>query len=117
MLSMFHRQDKALAAGNNLPVSNIQMLSFKISSEVSDIIEDAKENIDLLVQDVEISSFTFDAFGKEDIKTLKLSPDSFIQIAIQMAYIKYQQYKLNVIINLLTNTSWMQNVRFSHCPL
>jgi len=83
-----YAQDKTLAAVNNLPVSNIQMLSFKISSEVSDIIEDAKENIDLLVQDVEISSFTFDAFGKEDIKTLKLSPDSFIQIAIQMAYIK-----------------------------
>ena len=83
------RQNKTLAVQSNLPVSKIEPLTFNINSEVFDIIQIAKENIDLLVQDVEISSFTFDAFGKEDIKALNMSPDSFIQIAIQMAYIKY----------------------------
>ena len=90
LLMILHRQNKALSVGNSPPVAKIQPLTFNISSEVLDIIEIAKENIDLLVQDVEISSFTFDSFGKEDIKALKMSPDSFIQIAIQMAYIKYQ---------------------------
>jgi carnitine O-acetyltransferase len=37
-----------------------------------------------------MNSFTFDKFGKEDIKALKFSPDSFIQIAIQMAFIRYE---------------------------
>ena len=48
----------------------------------------AKRNIDLLVNDVQMNSFTFNKFGKEDIKALKFSPDSFIQVAIQMAFIR-----------------------------
>lgn len=41
-----------------------------------------------------MNSFTFEKFGKEDIKALKLSPDSFIQIAIQMAFIRYSLFNL-----------------------
>lgn len=33
--------------------------------------------------------FTFKPFGKEFIKTQKLSPDSFIQIAMQYAFYRY----------------------------
>lgn len=46
-------------------------------------------NIDLLVEDVDLNSFSFDKFGKEEIKALKFSPDSFIQVALQMAFIRY----------------------------
>jgi len=64
-------------------------LRFNLSPSLLSAIESAKRNIDVLVHDVEMNSFTFDKFGKEDIKALKFSPDSFIQIAIQMAFIRY----------------------------
>ena len=83
------RQKKTLTAEHIQPCSKIQHLAFNIDSEMLDVIQVAKGNIDLLVEDIEINSFKFDTFGKEDIKALKMSPDSFIQIAIQMAFIKY----------------------------
>jgi carnitine O-acetyltransferase len=65
-----------------------ERLRFNLSSSLQNAIESAKRNIDILIQDVEMNLFTFDKFGKEDIKALKFSPDSFIQIAIQMAFIR-----------------------------
>jgi len=83
-----YAQKKTLTAEHIQPCSKIQHLAFNIDSEMLDVIQVAKGNIDLLVEDIEINSFKFDTFGKEDIKALKMSPDSFIQIAIQMAFIK-----------------------------
>ena len=65
-----------------------ERLAFNLTSELSGILEQAKRNIDMLAQDVDLNLFRFDRFGKEDIKALKMSPDSFIQIAIQMAFIR-----------------------------
>lgn len=39
-----------------------------------------------LIQDVQMSAFTFKKYGREFIKTCSLSPDSFIQTAIQAAF-------------------------------
>ena len=61
-----------------------EKLRFNLTPGLQNAATFAKRNIDLLVQDVEMNSFTFNKFGKEDIKALKFSPDSFIQIAIQM---------------------------------
>lgn len=66
-----------------------ERLNFNLSAALKEVVTLAKRNVDVLVQDVQMNSFTFDKFGKEDIKALKLSPDSFIQIAIQMAFIRY----------------------------
>ena len=37
---------------------------------------------------VDYQAFMFEDFGKEYIKLCKQSPDSFIQVAIQLAYYK-----------------------------
>lgn len=37
-----------------------------------------------------MNAFTFDSFGKEFIKSQKLSPDSFIQMAMQYAFYRYE---------------------------
>ncbi|XP_046459973.1 carnitine O-acetyltransferase-like isoform X1 [Daphnia pulex] len=72
--------------GRSTPKS--ELLTFNLSASVDEAVRLAKRNVDILVQDVQMNSFTFDKFGKEDIKALKFSPDSFIQIAIQMAFIR-----------------------------
>ena len=38
---------------------------------------------------MDLQLVTFKDFGKNFVKTLKLSPDGFIQNAIQLAYYKY----------------------------
>lgn len=75
-------------SGGEGAVLKSEILPFKLTSELKDAVELAKRNIDSLAQEVDLNIFTFDKFGKEDIKALKLSPDSFIQIAIQMAFIR-----------------------------
>ena len=43
-----------------------------------------------LVKDVDLHIFINDAFGKGLIKKCKVSPDSFIQMALQLAYYRDQ---------------------------
>ncbi|XP_039530437.1 carnitine O-acetyltransferase-like [Pimephales promelas] len=61
-------------------------LYFYINSEIKWDLEMAKQNLDILINDLDIKCFNFQRFGKEFVKQLKLSPNSFIQLAIQLAY-------------------------------
>ncbi|XP_059483056.1 carnitine O-acetyltransferase-like isoform X2 [Neocloeon triangulifer] len=61
-------------------------LQFEVKSEVSGLIEQAKTNLDKLVDDLEMYSFAYTGYGKEYIKSQKLSPDSYVQMAIQYAF-------------------------------
>ena len=42
-----------------------------------------------LVKDLQITIYSFEDFGKEFIKHCRLSPDAFIQVALQLAYYRY----------------------------
>lgn len=68
---------------------NCEPLQFNVNAALGEAITLAKRNVDVLVQDLQMNLFTLETFGKEDIKALTLSPDSFIQIALQMAFIRY----------------------------
>nr|CAD7260011.1 unnamed protein product [Timema shepardi] len=61
-------------------------LEFKLTPEVEQGIETACKNLDKLVADFEMHCSTFPAFGKDVIKSFKVSPDSFIQMALQLAF-------------------------------
>lgn len=63
-------------------------LRFNLSDETLRDIEEAERDLEILINDLELSSFTFETYGKDFIKSMKLSPDSFIQMAIQLAYFK-----------------------------
>uniref|UniRef100_A0A8D0AXR1 Carnitine O-acetyltransferase a n=1 Tax=Sander lucioperca TaxID=283035 RepID=A0A8D0AXR1_SANLU len=68
-----------------LPVP--QRLHFNITPELKKDIEEAKR----WSQDLDVRITTFDNFGKNFLKAYKLSPDAFVQMAIQLAYYRIHQ--------------------------
>ena len=54
-------------------------------------LEDAKSDLDERVEDLDLVVLRFEDFGKDFIKSQKMSPDGFMQLALQLAY-----YKCNV---------------------
>ncbi|XP_045469830.1 carnitine O-acetyltransferase-like [Harmonia axyridis] len=67
-------------------------LVFNITKELDDAFNKAATNVNKLANNLELNVFNFTNFGKEFVKSQKLSPDSFIQIAIQFAF--YRLHKV-----------------------
>ncbi|XP_019767921.2 choline O-acetyltransferase [Dendroctonus ponderosae] len=51
-------------------------------------IEQAAEVVDNLVKDLDFQVFRYTGYGKDFIKSCKVSPDVYIQLALQLAYYK-----------------------------
>ncbi|XP_066580830.1 carnitine O-acetyltransferase b [Amia ocellicauda] len=73
-----------------VPLPHPKKLYFYIDPEIKRDIELAKQNLDSLINDLDISCFTFRKFGKNFPKKHRLSPNSLIQTALQLAY--YRMY-------------------------
>ncbi|KAG7457542.1 hypothetical protein MATL_G00228340 [Megalops atlanticus] len=69
-----------------IPLPMPKKLYFYIDPEIKRDIEHAKQNLDILINDLDINCFTFRKFGKDFPKQQNLSPNSFIQVALQLAY-------------------------------
>lgn len=79
--------------GSNLPAINlepVEPLEFVVTDEIRRAVGVAGEKLDRLVEDLDLSVLHFENFGKSEIKKLGLSPDSFIQMAIQLAFYRQQ---------------------------
>lgn len=61
-------------------------LSFVITEQLKNSVHNAEKNIDKLVNNLEMNCFTYKNYGKSFIKSQKLSPDSYIQMAQQYAF-------------------------------
>ena len=44
-----------------------------------------------MVQDLDMACFTYSGYGKKFIKSQRMSPDSYIQMAIQLAFYRWVQ--------------------------
>ncbi|XP_064457422.1 carnitine O-acetyltransferase-like [Ornithodoros turicata] len=61
-------------------------LKFALTDRIMQDIRQAETRMITMAEDVDILNFVFRDFGKEFIKMNKLSPDSFVQMALQLAY-------------------------------
>ncbi|XP_014244845.2 choline O-acetyltransferase isoform X2 [Cimex lectularius] len=52
------------------------------------IINEAARSIDNMIEDLDFYVYRFDGYGKNFIKSCKMSPDAYIQMALQLAYYK-----------------------------
>nr|AKG51680.1 carnitine O-acetyltransferase [Oryzias sinensis] len=69
-----------------VPLPMPKKLYFHIDREIKWDIEQAKQNLDILINDLDVYVFNFKKFGKDLPKKHNLSPNSFTQVALQLAY-------------------------------
>ncbi|KAM9716226.1 choline O-acetyltransferase b isoform 1-T2 [Menidia menidia] len=63
-------------------------LLWKCNSYIQGLIEASGDRLQRLVNNLDMDVFKFAAYGKEFIKKQKMSPDAFIQVALQLAFYK-----------------------------
>nr|XP_002121792.1 peroxisomal carnitine O-octanoyltransferase-like [Ciona intestinalis] len=63
-------------------------LEFRLDEQVYDAIEEGKKVHQTFDEDLQLIVPSFTKFGKLELKKLKIVPDVFIQICIQLAYIR-----------------------------
>ncbi|KAM7306054.1 carnitine O-acetyltransferase-like [Ixodes scapularis] len=79
-------------------------LQFELSSEMMQDIDNAKHFHSRLREDIDQVIYKFPDYGKNFIKSLGMSPDSYVQMAFQLAY-----YKMNKAPGLLHESVSLRN--------
>eukprot|EP00762_Andalucia_godoyi_P006293 ANDGO_05886.mRNA.1 mitochondrial Carnitine O-acetyltransferase len=68
--------------------NRFRFLEFSLDDTMREGIQRAHRNLVKIVREHSLSPVRFNTFGKETIKTWKVSPDAFFQAAIHMSYYK-----------------------------
>ncbi|KAL5018091.1 hypothetical protein ScPMuIL_003813 [Solemya velum] len=63
-------------------------LQFKLTPDIVGVVNNTKDHMDSLIKDLDLYILRFENFGKEFPKSQNMSPDSFIQLALQLTYYK-----------------------------
>jgi len=79
------------SAGNTVGSVEVELpqptrLKWELPGEAVEAIEYASNCALALLNDVDLKAITFSHYGKGFMKTCKISPDAFIQMALQLAY-------------------------------
>ncbi|KAK6171011.1 hypothetical protein SNE40_019276 [Patella caerulea] len=73
---------------NKQQLAKPKQLKWNVSTVTLDDIQVATQQMDGLIADVQLSVLNVDTFGREFPKKHKMSPDSFIQLALQLTHYK-----------------------------
>ncbi|KAI8497228.1 Carnitine O-palmitoyltransferase 2, mitochondrial [Branchiostoma belcheri] len=65
---------------------HVRKLEFKLDGALQEGIQQAKENFWSHVKPLDLAALQYTKHGKNDLKKYKISPDSLMQLAIQMGY-------------------------------
>ncbi|CAD5222141.1 unnamed protein product [Bursaphelenchus xylophilus] len=102
---------------NDVVATPTQELVFKLTEEDEKAIEKTAEGLEQLVAKVDCKYYNFEEFGKRVPKEAKISPDSFIQIALQLGFYRlhkrhgnaYESASLRMFKNGRTETIRLPN--------
>lgn len=67
-------------------IGGVQRLKWRIGDELQANLLDAQKNAVKILSDVDLRLLKHDSYGKGLMKRLKVSPDAYIQMALQLAY-------------------------------
>ncbi|XP_031986479.1 carnitine O-acetyltransferase isoform X2 [Corvus moneduloides] len=84
----FTKKPEEVVKSSMVPLPMPKKLRFNITPEIKNDIEKAKQNLNIMVEDLDIKVMVFHQFGKGFPKSEKISPDAFIQLALQLAYFR-----------------------------
>ncbi|XP_063984221.1 carnitine O-acetyltransferase-like isoform X2 [Diachasmimorpha longicaudata] len=79
-------QDEVSGSPRDFPKP--ELLKFEINQGIERSIQEATKFVDGMCSKIDMECFTFNNFGSGEIKKLKMSPDSFIQTAMQVAFFR-----------------------------
>ena len=77
---------------NAKELPEIELLKWEISPLLHEYIQNAKVELIKLSEKIDFKLYTFSEFGKDFFKSYKLSPDSLVQLAIQLTFYKLHQH-------------------------
>ncbi|XP_048586991.1 carnitine O-acetyltransferase isoform X2 [Nematostella vectensis] len=69
---------------SDLPVP--KKMKWNLKPSILQNMETAKDRLDSFVKDTDVRLFSYQGYGKNFIKSLKLSPDAWFQISLQLAF-------------------------------
>ncbi|ORX77487.1 acyltransferase ChoActase/COT/CPT [Basidiobolus meristosporus CBS 931.73] len=74
----------------NVSLPPPEQLRWSVTSNVTDAISAAESNAKKLIKNIQSLCLHYDGYGSDWIKNAKVSPDAYVQMALQLAY--YRQY-------------------------
>ena len=63
-------------------------LNWRVNPQIESFLASSEKNVKALIDNNETDSIEFKAFGGSQLKALKLSPDSFVQLAFQLGFFR-----------------------------
>lgn len=89
MYISFSPNPKEFEDGSNSNYEAFSKLAFdQPTQSLQKYIQEATDNVNKLAEDLQLNVLQYKGYGKDFLKKQKLSPDSFVQMALQYAFYK-----------------------------